>query len=713
MKIYRPLQLSFNHRVLEQNRKFYFTASATLGINLQSGESLLDFDALKDGFECMGDNPLPDMGMPKPCGEFLVSGSFFPPDKKEVRGGEVKVRLGRQEKSLHIVGPRKWQNGLATSPEPFTSMPIDYEHAFGGEGFEKNPAGIGFKDGLLPCIEDPKQMVGSPADRPEPVGLVPQDVMLPQRMRYQGTCDDSYLEKYFPGYPADLDWRFFLCAPKDQWIKEYYHGNEEFALFHMHPEIAAIKGRLPGLYARCFINHTIKSSEPGFSELLLNLDTIWFFPEKLMAWLIWHGSTEVADDEAEEISHVLLAYEDRADQPRSHEQYRAALDLRMTSDDALLYNLNTEDLIPIGHKCAMELLQERAMEESGESALGKNLDAKAVDLKKEADEKVEEAIQGAEKQLAEVDIPDEVKAQMSDEVKAKMPGEGFDIRRMMEEPPEATPDPDVEALNRKLESILPGITTGDPKKLELKKFSFDKIDQINEAVGDFAGKKEQEAIEMASKEIGKAKEQVKEQITNLDKQIEEAKKIPSPEGLEQIIQLEDAKKKIDESLQAFDELDLDGAAKKKAPLPRVDKEELEAALAETKAQTKQIDPQVMAAMQHVQTMKQMGIEDETTKDLEKQIKDALATSTKQVDEALAEAEKGIDEAEKGFKEGYSMGAHFMAEGLSPHKESEEDVKKRFLEAVANGENVAEGDWACLDLSGENLDGIDLSGAFLE
>jgi hypothetical protein len=44
LKIFRPLQLSFIHRVLKQNRKFYFTASASLGINLQTGEALLEFE---------------------------------------------------------------------------------------------------------------------------------------------------------------------------------------------------------------------------------------------------------------------------------------------------------------------------------------------------------------------------------------------------------------------------------------------------------------------------------------------------------------------------------------------------------------------------------------------------------------------------------------------------------------------------------------------
>ena len=99
MKIIRPLQLSFNQQVLEQNRTFYFTVSASLGINLQTGKELLDLHYLKDMFECMGENPLPDMGMPKPNGEFLVSGKYFAPGGQPVPGGKATVRLNEQEKT--------------------------------------------------------------------------------------------------------------------------------------------------------------------------------------------------------------------------------------------------------------------------------------------------------------------------------------------------------------------------------------------------------------------------------------------------------------------------------------------------------------------------------------------------------------------------------------------------------------------------------------
>jgi len=94
MNIYRPFQTSFTQQVLEQNRKFYFTASLGVGVNLQTGEALLDIHYLKDMFESMGQMPLPDTGMPKPNGEFLASGSFFAEDAVPVTGGGSKDPTG-------------------------------------------------------------------------------------------------------------------------------------------------------------------------------------------------------------------------------------------------------------------------------------------------------------------------------------------------------------------------------------------------------------------------------------------------------------------------------------------------------------------------------------------------------------------------------------------------------------------------------------------
>ena len=685
MKIIRPLQISYNHQVLEQNRRFYFTASATLGINLETGKELLDLNYLKDAFESMGENPLPDMGMPKPCGEFLVSGNFFAPGGKAVQGGEVKVRVGKIEKKLFIFGPRKWQAGFPSPPEAINSMPLDYTKAFGGEGFKKNPHGIGFNDGMLPCIEDPRHLVASKNDTPEPVGLSPLYSMLPQRMKYQGTYDSDYKNKYFPGYPEDHSWKYFMCAPPDQWINDFFKGDETFALCHMHPEMPIIEGRLPGLLARCFINK-IKDGRENFSELPLNIDTIWFFPEKMLVLLIFRGVFETEDDEAQTISDVLCAYEDRLHPLRSIDYYQKAFEKRKNSNDGLLKNLNTQDLIPENHLSAMALLMEMGFADSvhESSALMDNMASKSEAIQKKADEDIETALGQIENNMKTLSLPDKGK---------------IDIRKIIKGSQDKTPDPDLEDMNRKLESILPGITANDPKKLDMNNFSFDKIDELSAIVNEFADKKGKAAKDISKKEMEKAKAGIEKQIEDIDKQIENVKKAGGASDSDRITSLENKKNKILESLKAFADINPDGESKTIGPLPRIDTEKI-------KMQTEKINPIMIQTMQHLQSMKAMGGEDEKTREMEQQLQDFMDNSSKQIEE-------GIDAAQKGFKAGYIMSAHFMDDGLSPHKESLEEVKQRFLDSVSKGEDVSGKDWACIDLSGENLDGIDLSGAFLE
>ncbi len=690
MKIYRPLQLSFNSQVMEQGRKFYFVVSATLGVDLQTGDELLDLNYLKDVFESMGENPIPDTGMPKPNGEFLVSGSFYSPEKEMVTGGEVKVKLGDIEKSLYVFGSRKWVKGFPSKPEMVNSVPLEWSNSFGGEGFKNNPDGMGYNDEHLPLIENPKKIVSSPKDTPDPACFSQQSQMVPQRIKYQGTYDNSYLDKYFPGHPKDLDWRYFLCAQEDQWIKDFYKGNENFALFNMHPEIPEVKGSLPGLYARCFLNH-VKNGTEHFQEIPLNIDTVWFFPEKLLTLLTFRGVVEVADDEAEEVSHILCAYEDKEKESHSLEYYKKAFEKRKSSDDSMLNNMNTQDLIPAGHKCAMELLMGSALEDSEESEFSKNLDAKAESMQKMADEKMEEAIKKNEKNLENIAVPGTAK----DHIPLK---DGkIDIRELMDSKKDAEPDPDVTKFKEKLEAILPGITSGDPKKLEMKNFSFDKIDKISEAANELSDKKEKEGKEIAKNEIEKAKNQVKDQIQKIDIEIEKVIK-STPEDSEHIKSLQDAKIEIEKNLIVFDAIDIDGT-KTETALPRINVEEI-------KEQTARIDPKIMEISQHLQSAKTMGFEDENTKEMEKKIQDLVGSTSSQIDEALKEAESS-------FKEGYIMGAHFMDKGLSPHKTPVEEVKDNFLKAVSGKKDVSGGDWACLDLSYENLEGVNLSGAYIE
>jgi uncharacterized protein YjbI with pentapeptide repeats len=711
MEIFRPLQLGFSHQVLEQDRKFFFIASATMGIKLDTGEALLDLYYLKDVFASMGENILPDMGMPKPNAEFLVTGCFFARNGQPVTGGEVKVTLGRKEKKLFVFGPRRWEAGFPCTPEKINAMSVDYTNAFGGPGFEKNPEGIGYKDGLLPCIENPDRLVASPNDKPDPSGFGPVSPMRQQRMQYQGTYGSDYREQYFPGYPADFDWKYFLCAPSDQWAPQYFKGNENFAVHHMHPDIPLIQGHLPGLHARCFLEQK-KGGGTVFGELPLKLDTVWLFPEKLTALLIFRGVLEVADDEAQTITHVLAAYEDLSGETRSPEYYKKAFEKRKNSGDGLLKNLNTRDLIPQSHRCAMEILMDEAFANDSDSELSNNIDAKADAITRMVDEKMEQAIQETESSIENIGISDDAWTMLSDDARAHMPGKkgGLDIRALVKKTSDTPADPETALFMNQLEAALPGISTGDPRKLDMKNFSFDKIDEIMAAAEALAEKKETNVKTVVKREMEKGRKKIVQQLQDIEKQIENNRKTAVAGAKEQLTDLEESKIAIQKSLEALDGINFDSSVIPRSPLPRVDADEI---ITQLNFPLPEIDPLLMDAMQHLQAMKKTGARDQDTIRMEQTIQEKMKTGQNQRDDALAQARDAVKDAEKNFKESYIMAAHFMDEGLSPHKQSLAGLKSQFLKAVSDNETVSCGDWACIDLEGENLDGIDLSGAYLE
>lgn len=673
MNTIKPLQLNIITSNCQHDNNCYFVASAVIGVNF-NGETLLSVEYLKDAFECMGDSVMPDIGMPKPKAEYLVTAKFFSKEASPVTAAEVKIKFAEHEKQLNIYGERQWRNGFPSSPSLLSELPLDYRSAYGGNSYSLNPDGVGYQSEFLPQIENPKQIVTSSEGEYEPAGFGPLDAYWPQRKRYEGTYDDQYLDKYFPGYPADFDWHHFMTAPEDQWQEEYFIGNESFELQNMHPEKTAIHGCLPGLKARCFMRHHIGRTKPinsaqlSFDELSLNLDTVHFFPEKELALLTFRGMVKV--DDGAEITDLIFGYEELKQEPKTKLDYFKALLRRIETKDALLNNFNTQDLIPIGHKCAMELLQEMALEDAAVSEFGNNMDAKSNTVNDFVEGKSAEVIEQFQAEMQKSKDSEGLATEVKD----------FDLKSLLKQDVEATPDEDVVALNKKLEEILPGITSGDPKKLQLKDFSFDKIDLIMQEVNDLTDKKHAQAMD----EVAKAQVQLKDQLA---KGMEEMNELPEDEKLalqEQLTSLE--------SIAASPE-------KVEAVIPRLKVDEIMDAMNE-------LNPQLAIAMNQLNGLKAAGVENELTQNLEDMI-------DSQISDQQAQLEVRLKEAEQDFKELYRMGAHFQEPGLSPHKKELDVIKQAFLSRVAKGASLANGDWACIDLSGEDLHGVDLSGAFLE
>ncbi len=337
MKVFKDKEHSLLVRPFGIRDTLYLACTVLVFFDLNRPEALLQEQELWSVVPgLLGPDGVLDAGMPKPRGEVLVTGSCFAPAGTERPASEVSFRLGSLTKRLAVFGDREWARTAAgaviTDPKTFREMPVTWENAFGGEGFERNPYGNGLHpspspDGgervPLPNIEDPLDLIGSPSQRPEPAGFGPLDVMRPQRAKKQGTYDETWLRERWPHFPDDMNYEFFNTAPEDQFLAGYFQGDEAVEIRNMHPDMPVIQSRLPARRIRCFVTrqNELHLEETLFEEVPTRIDTVWLFPGILRGVVVYRGTTEIQDDEYADVRRVFLATERGADEPKSLEHY--------------------------------------------------------------------------------------------------------------------------------------------------------------------------------------------------------------------------------------------------------------------------------------------------------------------------------------------------------------------------------------------------------
>jgi uncharacterized protein YjbI with pentapeptide repeats len=660
------MQLVHNQRTLEQNRQFHWVISPSMFVRLSTGKVELQHECISDVMDSMGDIPMLDMGMPKPKGEWLASASLFAPQGSEIQAAQASIEIAEKKKTLNVFGDRHWQASLPSSPASFTCMPLDYQHAFGSPEFSMNPNGIGFNSEHLPNVETPHDTITHKNGQYTPASFSPLDPSWPQRAQFQGTYDKQYMEKFFPGYPKDMDWRLFMNAPQDQWIDDFFQGNETFELTNLAPYKKSIKGQLPGFNPRCFIKDSKETIESQFKEVGLHLDTVWFFPDKDLVQLIWRGGMQVASDEAEQISHVLLAYEHSEHPRRDAEHYRHAMEERIQNKDPLQDSLNTQDLIPIGDPSAMQLLQKSAMENIQENSFVENMKTKADTIKSAVDDKIESSLQDLKQQFDNSVID----TQQKNDLLAKLDS--------LNTPAEN--DPATDALMKKLDDILPGINSDNSKDIDLSDFSFKKLDELFAEIASFTDTKKSVAFDT-----------IKPEIDKLTKQLESTD-IQNNLSAEQRALIEDQLKLL-KSIGNEDTPAL-------VALPRINVEAL-------KQQVNTTTPEIQKAQQELHLM----LSNPMLRDNQK-IQQARDTLSSLQDNELVKINNELDQAQTQFKKSYGMGAHFTDHGLSPHT-NDEQQRNRLLTIASGDKDASSQDWACLDLSMQNLDGMNFENCFME
>ena len=352
MKIIKPQRLALSTKVFEDGRESYLVVTAMAFFAFDAPTSLLTEIAMwKFAAEELGKDAALDAGMPKPRGELLLTGKAYP------LGGarpacSVRAKLGAVDKTLYAVGKRVWKFGAPSEPEPFTEMAISYENAFGGPEYAENPLGKGMAPIMsdvgevhpLPNIEDPKQLLQSPGERPAlPAGFGPYDLTWPQRFSKMGTYDQAWLKERYPGFAADFELGFFNTAPLDQQIDGYFKGDEAFRLEHLHPSKPVLEGKLPAVRARIFVNGAAEGV--ALRDVPMRAETVHLFPHAERGILVFRGMLKVTEDDASDVRHLVAGFE-ALGQPKPASHYEVVLAQRLDRTSAHLYMLRDRDLLP-------------------------------------------------------------------------------------------------------------------------------------------------------------------------------------------------------------------------------------------------------------------------------------------------------------------------------------------------------------------------------
>jgi hypothetical protein len=217
---------------------------------------------------------------------------------------DVSMKVGPVFKRLRVFGDRYWQNrllGLAmTEPEPFLTMPIVYERAYGGVGRmsedpnkvkqeQRNPVGRGFAVSAshlvgrpLPNIEDPRALITSWRRRPRPAGFGPIASHWSPRAELAGTYDQAWEEERQPLLPHDFDDRHYQCAPEDQQASGFLRGGEPVELRNL-----SARGAVGFTLPRIYLAFRTYFGEEAV-EHRANLHTVILEPDDERVVLVWH-----------------------------------------------------------------------------------------------------------------------------------------------------------------------------------------------------------------------------------------------------------------------------------------------------------------------------------------------------------------------------------------------------------------------------------------
>jgi hypothetical protein len=198
-----------------------------------------------------------DFAHTKPACDVLLVGSAYAPAGRRIARTSVGMKVGGLVKEFAVVGPRTWRAAGVTvsadEPQPFESLRLTYDVAFGGtdrtredEGqirtFVANPVGAGYgamgrslNGKPLPNTEQIDHPVTTSDGSYVPMAFSPVGRNWTPRYKLAGTYTQEWIENTAPLWPADFDERYFQSAPVDQ-IIPYPQGGEDVILKNLTPD---------------------------------------------------------------------------------------------------------------------------------------------------------------------------------------------------------------------------------------------------------------------------------------------------------------------------------------------------------------------------------------------------------------------------------------------------------------------------------------------
>jgi len=258
----------------------------------------------------------------KPRGEvYFVDPVAHAPGDQPMKRWPVRIRAGSIDCAFCVTGPRFYQRNLLgiwsmTDPEPCRSVPISFEHTYGGshpedleDVFESNPVGVG---AYLKQLKDEKRVHAPRIETPsreipkEPIGITPVHRAWGPRRHRLGTLDEAWKSTRWPMYAKDFDPLFFQSAPDQLQLESgYFQGNEEFEIEGIGPRARTVF-RLPESRKLALVLE-IKESEPAYTHL--DLDTVILDLETSRFDLVWR----VAFMPPEQVMQAYLLFVEPSD----------------------------------------------------------------------------------------------------------------------------------------------------------------------------------------------------------------------------------------------------------------------------------------------------------------------------------------------------------------------------------------------------------------